>query len=70
MFVNCRERGQAEASPDFLEAWSVAVLLDEIVQVVEDLALTFGEWQHAPHYTQRKGESPPLTFAPRPCLRE
>jgi hypothetical protein len=39
------------------------VLLDEIVQVVEDFPLAFCQWQHASHYTQRKGESPPFTFA-------
>src|SRR5436190_22310646 len=33
--------------PDFLEARRVAVLLDELVQVVENLALPFGEREHA-----------------------
>ena len=52
-----RQRRQAEALPDFLEARRVAVLLDEIVQEVQNLALTFGKWQHARDYMQTKSES-------------
>jgi hypothetical protein len=33
------------------------VLLDEVVQIVQNLALALGEWQHARHYMQRKSES-------------
>jgi hypothetical protein len=34
------------------------VLLDEIVEVVENLPLALGQWQHdARNYTQRKSES-------------
>ena len=48
------QRREAEAPADFLEARRVAVLLDELVQVVEDLALAFGERQHAPERIIRK----------------
>jgi hypothetical protein len=33
------------------------VLLDEVVEEVENLALALGQWQHARHYTQKKSES-------------
>jgi hypothetical protein len=41
-----RERRQAEAAADFLEARRVAVLLDEVVQVIQNLALAFREGEH------------------------
>jgi hypothetical protein len=31
------------------------VLLNEVVQIIEDLSLTFGQWQHA--RTIRKGKA-------------
>ena len=46
VLVHRRERRQAEAPADLLEARRVAVLLDEVVEVVEDLALTLGQWLH------------------------
>ena len=33
-------------SPDLLETRRVAVLLDEFLQIVENLALAFGQWLH------------------------
>ena len=46
MLVHGRERRQAEAPPDFLEARRVAVLLNEFLEVVENLALALGQWLH------------------------
>src|SRR5262245_54360340 len=46
MFVHGGERRQAEAPPDFFETWRVAVLWDELVEVVENLALPFRERKH------------------------
>ena len=70
MLVNRRQRRQAEPPADFFEAWGVFVLLDEILKVVQNLALTFGQWLHrlAPQkdgetgsdYTQRKSENQPF----------
>ena len=40
------QRREAEATADFLEARRIAVLADEFVQVVENLALTFCERKH------------------------
>ena len=57
MLVDRGERREAETAADFLEARRIAVLLDEIVEVVENLPLTLGQWQHAADYTQRKSES-------------
>ena len=57
VLVDGGERRQAEAPADFLQARRVAVLLDEIVEVIEDFPLALGQWQHARHYTQRKSES-------------
>src|SRR5690606_35517755 len=41
MFVNRRERGEAESPADFFQTRSVPVLLNELVEVVEDFALAF-----------------------------
>ena len=49
------KRRQAEAATDFLQARRIAVLLDEIVEVIEDFPLTLGQWQHA--RTIRKGKA-------------
>src|SRR5438093_410089 len=46
VLVDRGERREAEAAADLLEARRVAVLADELVQVIEDLPLTFCEWQH------------------------
>jgi hypothetical protein len=41
--VHRGQRREVEAAPDFFQARRVAVLLDELVEVIEDLALAFGE---------------------------
>src|SRR3954462_11140958 len=46
VFVHCRERRQAEAAPDFFQTRRVPMLSDELGQVVQDLALAFGQWKH------------------------
>src|SRR5437762_1781991 len=46
MFVHRGERREAEAPTDFLQARCVPVLLDELVEVVENLALPLGKWKH------------------------
>ena len=43
VLVHRRQRRQAEAAADFLQAGRVAVLLDEIIQVVENFPLTLGQ---------------------------
>ena len=63
VLVDRGERRQAEATADFLQARRVAVLLDEIVEVIEDFPLALGQWQHGAHYTQRKSESQRARFA-------
>ena len=64
------ERREAEAVADFLEARRVAVLLDELVQVVENLALPFGERKHATSngatlYAKERRKSKGLRKRPR-----
>ncbi len=56
VLVHRRQRREPEAPADFLEAGRVAVLLDEIVEVIEDFALTLGQWQHGAR-TIRKGKA-------------
>ena len=46
VLVHRGERRQAEAPADFFEARRVAVLLDELVQVVENFPLPFRERKH------------------------
>ena len=46
VFVDRRERRQVEALADFFEARRVAVLLDELLEIVQNLALTFRERLH------------------------
>src|SRR5499426_2473641 len=46
MFMDGCQRGEIEAAPDFLQARRVAVVLDELVQVIEDFTLPFGEREH------------------------
>src|SRR5258705_3628229 len=46
MLVDRRERRQVEATSDFLQAWRIAVVLNELVQVVEDFTLPFREREH------------------------
>ena len=56
VLVHRRERREVEAPADFLQAGRVAVLLDEVVEVVEDLPLTLGQWLHGAR-TIRKGKA-------------
>ena len=46
MLVDRGERRQIESPADFFQARRVAVLLDEFVEVVQNLALTFRERLH------------------------
>ena len=68
-----RQRRQAEAPADLFQARRVAVLLDELVQVIQDFALALGEWDHARHAMQRKAKVNSRAFgrlhgrACRPC---
>jgi len=43
VLVDSCERREIEAPADFLEARGIAVLLDELVQVIENLSLSFRE---------------------------
>ena len=45
VLVHRRERRQPEPAANLLEARRVAVLLDELPEVVENLALPLGEWK-------------------------
>src|SRR6185369_10605425 len=56
VLVDRGQRRQTEAPADFLQAGRVAVLLNEIVQVVEDFPLTLGQWQHARILRKRKAK--------------
>jgi hypothetical protein len=47
MFVDRRERREVELPADLLEARSIAVLLNELVEEIENFPLTFRKWQHA-----------------------
>ena len=46
MLVHGRERRETELLADLLEAGRVAVLLNELVEVVQNLALPFGKREH------------------------
>src|SRR4029453_16463959 len=46
MFMDGCKRGEIESPTDFLQARRVAVVLDELVQVVEDFTLPFREREH------------------------
>src|SRR5262245_61148143 len=46
MFMDGCQRGEIEAAPDFFQARRVAVVLDELIQVIEDFTLPFGEREH------------------------
>lgn len=61
VLMNRGERREAESLADFLEAGRVTVLLNELIEVVQDFALSFREREHRgllqdPDYTQKKGE--------------
>ena len=43
MLVHGGQRGEAEAVADLLQAGRIAVLLDELVEVIQNLALALGE---------------------------
>jgi len=58
MLVDRRERREAETPADLLEARRIAVLLDEIVEVIEDFPLAFGQGQHGHGlYAKKKRKS-------------
>jgi hypothetical protein len=61
VLVDGGQRREAELPADLLEAGRVAVALDELVQVIEDLALPFREWEHS------RSPSPPIQ---RPSARD
>src|SRR5262245_21783428 len=56
VLVDRSERRQTETAADLLQAGRVAVLLDEIVEVVEDFPLTLGQWQHARTIRKQKAK--------------
>jgi hypothetical protein len=56
MLVDGGERRQPKPASNLFEAGGVPVLLDEIVEVVEDLPLALGQWQHDAR-TIRKGKA-------------
>ena len=60
MLVDRRERRQAEAPADLLEARRVAVLLNELLEVVENFALALGQWLHAVAPGQGQLDAPRL----------
>src|SRR5262245_21189023 len=58
MLVNGRKRREVESPPDFLQARGVAVVLDELVQVIEDFRLPFGEREHfIPPVARRRADA-------------
>ena len=61
MFVNRRQGREAEPAADLFEAWGIPVLLNEVLQVVQNFALSLCKREHVialqlRHYTQKKGE--------------
>src|SRR6185503_3913489 len=46
MLMDGRQRREVEPAPDFFEARRIPVVLDELVQVIEDFTLPFGEREH------------------------
>ncbi len=52
VLVNRRERRKRETTADFLETRRVAVLLNELVEVIENLALTFRERLHQASFSR------------------
>ena len=56
MLVDRGERREAEAASDLLQTGRVAVLPDELVQVIENLALAFCERKHAVTIRKRKAK--------------
>ncbi len=72
VLVDGGERREPKAPADFLQAWGIAVLLNEIVEVIEDFPLTLRQWQHA--RILRKGKAKVngafgVTFAIRASLK-
>ena len=56
MLMDRCERREIESPPDFLQAWRVAVLLNELVEEIEYFPLAFGEWQHARTIDKQKAK--------------
>ncbi len=65
MLVDGGERRQIETAADFLEARRVAVLLDELVEVIQDFALTFGERKHGNPPVDLRGDAAERSIRPR-----
>ena len=63
VLVDSCERGQPESSTDFFQARGVAVLLDEVVQVIQNLALAFRERKHVASCAGPGLAAGPLAFA-------
>src|SRR5262252_9966852 len=65
MFVNGCKRRQVESPPDFFQARRVAVVLDELVQIIEDFTLPFGEREHfiPPVARRRAGAAGPRIWS-------
>ena len=56
VLVHRGQRRQTEPAADFLEARRIAVLLNELIQVIEDLALALGEREHARMIRKQKAK--------------
>ncbi len=70
MLMDRGQRRESETPADLFEAWRVAMLLDKIVKIIEDLPLTLGQWQHERSIRKEKAKVNAvfrLTFA---CVRE
>ncbi len=54
MLVHGCQRREAETAAHFLETGRVAMLLDEVLKVVQNLALALGEWLHGATLPKKK----------------
>ncbi len=65
MLVHGRQRRKAESAANFLQTRRIAVMLNELLEVVENFALPFGERLHGADCMQKKGESQRIPALPR-----
>jgi hypothetical protein len=56
MFVHGCQGGETETASYLLETRRIPPLLDELVQEIEDLALTLGKWLHAENICKQKAK--------------